>query len=157
MNDRIVIPDRLLLQTIIQQLDAGIEVCFRPKGYSMLPFIIGGRDSVGIVKREKVEVGDIVLARLCNGVFVMHRIVEINGGRVRLMGDGNVSGTESCRVEDICGTVIWIETPNGRRTYCQSRSHRKRAALWRRIMPARRILLAIYRRTYLRYILHENS
>ena len=78
------------------------------KGYSMLPFIRDGRDSVELRGKVELEVGDIALARLGNGHFVLHRIWEIEGERVILMGDGNIAGKEVCTRGDVIGVASKI-------------------------------------------------
>ena len=59
-----------------------------------------------------------------------------------MMGDGNVSGTEVFRRGDVLGKVIWIVREDGR--------HIKpvKGRLWRKLLPIRRYLLAVYRRVF---------
>ena len=61
----------------------------------MLPFIVGDRDSVRL-RKEPVAVGDAVLAEIAPGRYVLHRIISLVKDRVVLMGDGNLSGVETC-------------------------------------------------------------
>lgn len=150
MDNRIIVPGEILLANVSEQLGNGLDVCMRVKGSSMLPFITGDRDSVIMRKLDKVGVGDIVLARIRKGTYVVHRIIDIDGDMVRLMGDGNIAGTETCRLSDICGTILWVEDPHGKRKDCRSKTHFRKAAIWRKLLPVRRILLAIYRRTILK-------
>ena len=46
----------------LESLKEGKVVAIVPQGISMLPFIKGGESRVYLLKKEKVEVGDIVLA-----------------------------------------------------------------------------------------------
>lgn len=118
----------------------GREVIIAPKGSSMLPFIQEGRDSVKLKKRDEIKPGDIVLAEISPGHYILHRVYEIEGDTVILMGDGNIRGREKCRREDIRGTVVEIITGNGK-------THRPAdGRLWKVFLPIRRILLGIYRR-----------
>lgn len=133
--DRKTLTNEVLLEDAGALLAEGREVCITPKGTSMLPFIKGGRDSVTLKKLPGVEVGDIVLARLAGTRYVLHRVIKTGDGKIELMGDGNISGTEHCRPQDILGTVVNI---NGRKP--------ARGTLWRLLKPIRRYLLAIYRR-----------
>ena len=133
-------PNDILLTGAAAFLDEGREVVVRAKGNSMLPFIRNGRDSVVLKKSDSLEVGDIVLVRM-PGRYVMHRIIERDGDRFRMMGDGNYRGTESFRREDVLGKVIWIVKPNGRRVAPG------KARVWKALLPVRRLLLAVYRRT----------
>ena len=91
-------------------------------------------------KLEKVEVGDIVLAHLGGGRYVLHRIIAIDGDNVTLMGDGNLKGTESCLKSDISGTVVRILKASGKE-YVPGKGR-----WWRALKPFRRYILGVYRR-----------
>lgn len=136
--DKLILPNQVLLEEAGTLLNEGREVSFTPLGSSMLPFIRGGKDSVQLCKKDTVEVGDIVLVRL-PGRYVLHRVIEVNGEQLVLMGDGNIRGTESCTKADVMGTVTAIF--RGKRTVKPGP-----AKWWRRLKPIRRYILAIYRR-----------
>ena len=137
MNKK-VLANEILLEEAGKLLNEGREVVFTPLGCSMQPFIEGGRDQVRLLRKDSVEVGDIVLARL-TGRYVMHRVFSIDGERIVLMGDGNIAGTEQCRRQDIMGTVTAIIKE--KRTVIPGKG-----TWWRRLLPIRRYILAIYRR-----------
>lgn len=140
-----LLPNELLLSEVARLLAQGERVALMTKGNSMLPFITGERDRVVLFRTPQVAVGDIVLARTDEGVFVLHRIVGIDGDRITLMGDGNLCRTETCTREAIAGQAIRIVKP--RRTVdCTTPCERRKARLWRALLPVRRYLLAIYRR-----------
>lgn len=136
--DRKVVANEVLIPEMGRLLAEGREVEFQPKGSSMLPFIRGERDSVVMLRRPTVAVGDIVLARVSSG-FVMHRVFAIDGENLTLMGDGNVRGTETCRRDDVLGTVTAIIRDG---QSCPPGDGR----FWRTLLPIRRYLLAIIRR-----------
>ncbi len=138
--NKMVVPNEILLEEAADLLARGIEVILMTKGNSMLPFIRGEKDSVNLKKYDAVQVGDIVLARIAPQRYVLHRIIGIEGDQVTLMGDGNLVGTESCRLSDILGTVREIIRPNG------SVKKVTDGAIWRKLLPVRRYLLWIYRR-----------
>ena len=77
-----VLPNNEILRDLIQLVNEGQRVVLPVKGYSMLPFIIGGRESVELVKPETVAVGDVVLAWINGCRFVVHRIIRINDDQV---------------------------------------------------------------------------
>ena len=147
------LPNEILLEEVGSLLAEGREVEMMTKGTSMLPFIVGDRDSV-ILKKEacdSLRPGDIVLARRSPGNYVLHRIVAVDGGRVTLRGDGNVYGTETVGVEDILGKVTAVVGPSGRRRVPGD------AYLWRNSAPfVRRCFLALYRRTIYKIIKNED-
>lgn len=141
----VTLPNEELLPEIARMLAEGNMVTLRAKGNSMLPFIVGGKDSVVLQKKDTFAIGDIVLAEVAPQVFVLHRIVNIEGEVVILMGDGNLQGTEECNKNNICGQVIAI-IHNGKEIDCNSKGERRKARIWKRLLPMRRYLLAIYRR-----------
>lgn len=135
-------PNALLLGEVERLLAEGRDVVLVPKGRSMLPFIRGGTDKVLLCKPSAtaLSVGDIVLARIDEGQYVMHRIIAIADERITLMGDGNLHGTEMVERNDVAGKVVEIITPKGQ--------HRKpsRGWLWRKLLPIRKYLLKVYRK-----------
>lgn len=145
---RVVYPNDVLLPQIGELLAEGKMVTMSVKGVSMLPFIVGGRDSVTLKKEEKLKVGDIALARIRKGFFVLHRITAIEGGNITMMGDGNIKGYENCSREDVLGIAVKI-IRNGKEVDCRTASHFFKARIWRSLLPVRRYLLAIYRRVFL--------
>lgn len=140
MTEKRVIPNEILLGEVTSLLAEGQEVVLLTKGGSMMPFLRSERDSVALRKLEKVEVGDIVLAHLGGGRYVLHRIIAIDGDNVTLMGDGNLKGTESCLKSDISGTVVRILKASGKE-YVPGKGR-----WWRALKPFRRYILGIYRR-----------
>lgn len=136
----IILPDDVMMESFVALLDEGREVRFTPKGVSMRPFIEGGRDSVVLRKNSAVTVGDIVLAKLESGSYVLHRVIKKSSERLTLMGDGNLSGTESALARDVLGTVTGIVKPNGK---CVKP---KKGRLWLKMLPFRKRLLWIYRK-----------
>ena len=81
--------DEIIIHEAIRLVDEGVSVTFPVKGYSMLPFIIGGRESVILQKPQVVRLGDVVLAWVDDCRYVVHRVIGIEGERVILMGDGS--------------------------------------------------------------------
>lgn len=144
--DTLILPNEPLLDEVTSILDEGRHVTISTSGNSMLPFIHGGRDSVELVRDGVVNVNDAVLAKIDNGRYVLHRIIRIDGDDVTLMGDGNVRGTEHCRIGNISGRVLFIVRKNGKRIDCSAPAFARKVRIWRRLLPLRRYLLAVYRR-----------
>ena len=141
----ISVQNDLLIPEIVRLIEDGTAVTFTPKGSSMLPFIRGGKDSVELKSPEGAGVGDIVLARVGQSAYVIHRIIRIEGKKVTLMGDGNIAGKEHCRREDILALATKI-IRDGKETDCRSYKHQTASAIWKLMLPARRYILAAYRR-----------
>ena len=143
----IVLENHTLVSEISRLVNEGAHVTFVPKGVSMYPFIRGERDSVVLIKDDNISTLDIVLAKVGN-IFVIHRIIAIDGDKVTLMGDGNLSGTEHCLKSDILAKVITI-IKDGKQLDCTGKNHKRKALLWQKLLPVRRYLLGIYRRLLL--------
>lgn len=142
--ESISISNDILLGEASRLLSMGKDVIIKAKGSSMLPYIRDGKDSVKLRKKEILQIGDIVLAEVAEGVYVIHRIFSIDGERIVLMGDGNLGQKERCLKYNIKGTVIEIIDP-------KEKPHAPgKGRFWRLLLPFRRILLGIYRRTLLK-------
>ena len=136
--DKRTVANEILLEEAAALMLEGREVTFTPLGNSMLPFIRGGKDAVRLRKNPSVAIGDIILVRL-PGRYVLHRLIHMDGDRLTLMGDGNIAGTETCTTGDVLGTVTAILRDGKEIIPGDGR-------LWRRLLPIRRYILAIYRR-----------
>jgi len=144
--EKIEVTDEVIIQEAIRLVEDGVSVTFPVKGNSMLPFIIGGRESVILTRPENVKVGDVVLAWVEDSRYVVHRIIKIEGQQVTLMGDGNIIGVEHCLVKDVKALVTHVVDAKGHRRQLYSPWRQRGARLWRLLQPIRRYILAIYRR-----------
>ena len=141
----------ILIHESIALLQEGRRVVLAVKGSSMHPFIIGGKESVELVRPQSpLKVGDVVLAWVDGTHFVVHRIVSIEGNRVSLMGDGNIRGVELCTKEEVAAVAEYVISPKGKRRYLYTKGRLRFARLWQKLLPVRRWILAIYRRTLLK-------
>ncbi len=145
------ISDSEIIHNAIRLVNEGMQVTFPVKGYSMLPFIIGSRDSVDLVKPVEPKVGDVVLAWVEGCRYVIHRIISIEGDQVVLMGDGNIAGVEHCTIKDVAAIAVNVVTPKGTHHSLYSPWRVRASRLWWRLLPVRRWILAVYRRTYLKF------
>ena len=140
MTDHEIIEEAILL------VDEGVSVTLPVNGNSMLPFIIGGKESVILQQPELPKVGGVVLAWADGYRYVVHRIVRIDGTYVTLMGDGNLVGTEHCLLNDIKARVTHVVDEKERTHYLYKGWRKLAAKVWYWLRPVRRYLLAIYRR-----------
>ena len=138
--------DAYILEEAIRLVNEGVSVTFPVNGRSMLPFIVGGRDSVVLEKPVSFRRFDIVLAEVGCGSYVVHRIVALDGDSVTLMGDGNLVQREHCKTSQIKAHVTYAVKPNGKKYSLQCFWWRTLAKLWFILLPFRKWLLAIYRR-----------
>lgn len=145
-----ILPNNEILADVIKLVNEGQRVTLPVKGNSMLPFIIGGVESVELVKPETVKVGDVVLAWINGNRFVVHRIIRIDGDRVQLMGDGNLGGDERCHIKEVSARADYVIGKDGKKRYLYTTWRVRASHLWWKLKPIRRIILAVYRRTYLK-------
>lgn len=149
---KLVLPNEILMGEVERLLSQGTTVTIMTKGNSMLPFIVGERDSVILKPYGEPCVGDIALAHLDNGAYVLHRIIGISdSGVITLMGDGNIRGTEHCHASKLCGKAITV-IRKGRKCNPDSKSWIFMFRLWRKMLPLRRYILAVYRRLLIKII-----
>lgn len=111
--NKLVVPNELMLGEVSKLLAEGREVIIMTRGNSMLPFIRGDADSVALIKKSPVEVGDIALAEIAKGRYVLHRVRKVSDELVVLKGDGNLRGVEKCRPVHICGVVKRVLRASG--------------------------------------------
>ncbi len=126
---------------LLERLREGKMIQLAPQGISMLPFIQGGRDKVLVKMDERIDIGDIVLAPY-DGHLILHRVYAIEGGRLILMGDGNLKGTEEVEKSGVWGKVVEIVKPNGQ---CH-KPHK--AWFWRHTLFVRKTMLKLRRKWY---------
>jgi hypothetical protein len=141
-----MITDDIIIQEAIRLVNEGVSVTLPVNGQSMLPFIIGGRESVILQKATELKVGDVVLACVVGGRYVVHRIISISGDIITLMGDGNLVGTERCAVVDVKAKATHVVDAHERLHNLYTPARCMAAKAWWHLRPIRRYLLPIYRR-----------
>ena len=138
--------DNKIIEEAVRLVEDGVSVTLPVGGHSMLPFIIGGRESVILQKPARPKIGDVILAWVVPGRWVVHRVIRIDGDNITLMGDGNLRGTESCTLSDVKALITYVVDAHGKRHDIYTRWRRIAARLWWHLRPFRRYILAIYRR-----------
>ncbi len=104
------IDNRLFFDEVAEQLALGHAVRIRARGNSMLPFIRDGRDVLVLEhpgERDFVR-GQVLLAQLHDGRYVIHRVVKVKGDRLRLRGDGNLQVYEMCSRAEVLAEVTEV-------------------------------------------------
>ncbi|MFE5208914.1 S24/S26 family peptidase [Streptomyces sp. NPDC056600] len=103
------------LDAVAQRVAGGATVTFRPSGASMTP-LIRNRQQVVVapVDPARVEVGDVVLARVAGTVY-LHLVSSVDPARKRVQisnNRGRVNGwTSHDRVFGICVAVDGVARP----------------------------------------------
>ena len=138
--------DKVIIEEAIRLVADGVSVTLPVDGRSMLPFIIGGRESVILQKPEMLKRGDVVLAWVEGNRYVVHRIIRIDGNHVTLMGDGNLAGVERCTLGDVKAKATHVVSADEKRHDLYNGWRCMAVKVWWTLRPIRRYLLAIYRR-----------
>ncbi len=141
---RIQLPNAEFLSQLCLLINEGHTVSLRIKGNSMRPFLEGERDIVILSETSEYQTGDVVLAEIHSGCYVLHRIISIKEDLVRLRGDGNIKSTEYCKISDL-RAIATAFIRNGKTVTTESTVWRLYSRCWTQLLPARRILLAMYR------------
>lgn len=134
---------------ISELLEEGATFKIVVRGYSMLPLLGFGHDTIILRRVDKSEdiSGRIAMFRNERGRIVVHRIIGINSGIVSLRGDGNLYQVEQCKREDIIAVLESVVRENGKEISCTSRRWHRKERLWLSTpLWMRRYALALLRR-----------
>ncbi|MCM1502697.1 MAG: S24/S26 family peptidase [Bacteroidales bacterium] len=147
MNTTIIKDQETIMEEIRKQISGGHHVTIMAKGYSMNPFIIHKRDSImlGPWTESDIKRGKVALVQDIRGKYVIHRILQRDGDRIVLMGDGNVKGTETAHTDSIIGLMTG-RIRNGETLSCCSWRWKASSWIWNVLRPIRRWPLALWRR-----------
>lgn len=141
-------PNPLYVASIRQFIDEGRTVEFPVRGWSMRVFVEHERDKAVLAPCNVTElkVGDVVLANVGNDVYVLHRIIKIEGERLTLMGDGNLKGTEDCTRSDVVALVTaWRRKGSNTLDSVTGWKWRTYSRIWVPLCPVRRYLILAWR------------
>lgn len=131
-----------------RMIQEGHTVTMTVRGRSMRPFIEDGRDRVILSAPKEIRVGDVILARTVEKGFVIHRLMRIDSatGECILQGDGNLD-IEHCHQSDILAKIVCILRKKKGTPYpTDGITWRLYSKIWTALRPARRYLLAAWRR-----------
>ena len=142
-----VFQNNLFFLEIAIRIAEGERVSIRAKGDSMAPFIRDAKDKITLEKtnEQSFQKGSLLLVKLKNGSYVMHRVKEIDHARILLHGDGNLSTFETCTSKDVIAEVTTV-IRNGKAITKGSFRWNLYRFLWPSNLLVRRVFLGIYRR-----------
>ncbi len=122
--------------TIREVMDSGGEFTLYPRGTSMLPLIVQGRDSVTLVKAEEFRTGDIAFYQRENGQYVLHRVIAADGETYTVCGDNQLAPEYGVKPEQIIAKAAYI-TRKGSKITPRSLPYRLYVLLWRSLFIRR--------------------
>lgn len=166
--EQITIPNDIFFENLLDELEISGHVLLNVKGFSMMPFLRNGKDSVLLApfdRKRELRRGEIALFRFrdrwimhrCTGTAVLrpdgrigdfHRGKDVGDGRAVYVfrGDGNCSGREWALPGDVYAVAEKRIAPSGKEWSFSSFSWRLCSVLWPKTYLVRRLLLGIIRR-----------
>ena len=128
-----------LLPVIQEQLSAGKNVVFSPRGVSMQPMLYQGRDRVTLSPvTGPLKKYDLPLYRMDSGKFILHRIVAA-GESYTCRGDNTYFDETGIRQDQLIG-VVSAFTRKGRMFSVQEPGYRLYCRIWVAAYPLRRFV-----------------
>lgn len=125
---------------IISMLDE-FNIKIKPKGYSMYPLFVPGRDEAIIAKADISELsrGDVVLYRRTDGsnILVLHRIYKIRKGVFYMVGDNQTEIEGPILPDQIKGVLVGIVRKN-KEFSVRNPFYRIVSGLWLLLRPVRK-------------------
>lgn len=121
---------------ICEVLESGGQFTLFPRGTSMLPLIVEGRDSVSLVRSEVYSCGDIAFYQRTDGSFILHRIVGEKDGAFVMCGDNQLQREYGITPQQVIGRVESI-TRKGRTISRRKLSYRLYCTLWKSFLLRR--------------------
>lgn len=120
-----------------QLLADGNSIQVRPRGYSMYPLFIPGRDEAIISPVEKkLHRGDVVLYRRMEGILVLHRLWKVDEAGYYMVGD-NQSLVEGPLQESQIKGILTEVIRDGKRFSVKDLRYRLNFGIWLWLLPFR--------------------
>lgn len=147
-----MITSKVLFQAIQEQLAENRQAVFTVTGRSMWPFLYHRRDQVIVEKAEKetLKRGDIVLFRVSDEQYLLHRITKLSKDTFQTTGDGNYCRDMPVPYEYIIGKVCAVIRKE-KKIYCNDWRWKVLSKMWMLAFPIRRPLVQMWkfvRKTY---------
>lgn len=146
------IPNPIYVGALRQCIERGETVQFPVRGWSMRIFVEHERDKAILrpCNPDELRRGDVVLTRVDTAdgreLYVLHRIIRIDGDRLTLRGDGNVGTTETCRRTDVVAFVSgFLRKGRTKPDLTSGLKWRIYSAIWVPLHPIRRYLLLAWK------------
>lgn len=123
-------------------LKNGGEVTFTPSGISMMPMLHNRTDEVVLESpRFPLKKYDLPLYRRDNGVFILHRVVDVSpDGTYVMSGDNQWQREYGIRDDNIIGVVKSFKR-NGKKYSCTDKSYMRYCRFWDFIYPLRKFVM----------------
>lgn len=140
------ISSKVLFSAVMEQLAENRQALFTVTGMSMWPFLCHGRDQVIVEKadRERLRKGDIVLFRVTDEHYILHRITHLKKDCFQTTGDGNLYRDGYISYQQVIARVKTIYRKN-RKIDCDSLGWKWISFLWMALFPVRGLIRKLVR------------
>lgn len=139
MQEKRWISSKILFMAIEEQLAEGRQASFTVTGMSMWPLICHGRDQVIVEKadRTNIRVGDIILYRVTEEQYILHRITRMEDKYFQTTGDGNLHRDLFMPYESIIARVCKV-IRDGKEIVCDNLKWNALFRIWMFLFPIRK-------------------
>lgn len=128
-------------QNVEALLAEGNCVQIKPRGYSMYPLLVPGRDEVVLAPNMYYELkrGDVVLYRRESGMLVLHRICKRKGNAFYMVGDNQREIEGPLYAEQIKGVMVGV-VRKGKSFSVNNPVYRVLSQIWLLMRPIRPVV-----------------
>lgn len=109
-----------------------------PKGYSMYPLFVPGRDHavISAIANHKVKRGDVLLFRREDGLLVLHRVWKVKEDGLYMVGDNQESIEGPINNNQVLGILVQM-LRKGKRISTRNILYKCYARTWLFLRPVR--------------------
>lgn len=113
-------------------------IMIEPKGYSMYPLLVPGRDKAVItaIGQRKGKCGDVLLFRRDDGLLVLHRVCRVKPDGYYMVGDNQEKLEGPIAKEQVLGILVQI-IRKGKTVSVRNVLYRFCAGVWLFLRPVR--------------------
>lgn len=139
------ISSKVLFSAISEQLAENRQAAFTITGMSMWPFLCHGRDQVIVehVDKDDLRIGDIILFRVSEERYILHRITCLGDAFFQTTGDGNLFRDMKMPYDCIlakAGKIIRKE----KTIDCSNGAWKILSWIWMKLFPIRKWIFRIW-------------
>lgn len=127
------------------------KLTYRNVGYSMMPLLKEGRDIFTIEKADpnKLKKYDVVLYKVKDNRYVLHRIIKINNDMLVIRGDNTFTKEYVNRYSVIAVMTSFVH--KGKTYHCDDKLYKRYSSFWNNIYLFRKAYTNIKKYPYIIY------
>lgn len=136
-----------LFGAVAEQLAQGRQASFTVTGMSMWPFLRHGSDQaiLAAVEPDDIRKGDILLLRIKQNRYLLHRVTKRTAEGIETTGDGNCFRDGFFPYSCAVGRAVTLVRPD-RKIDCGAWKWKLAFRCWMLLFPARKPLMSLWRK-----------